>query len=63
MLGFSLARREISVGFVTGNTSAGRMGGMDNYHEDVGLDNTSLALPNEIRILWGWMKAPVLGVS
>jgi len=63
MLGFSLARREISVGFVRGKTSAGRMGGTDYYDKDLGLGNTSLAPLNKIRILRDWMEEPVLGVS
>ena len=41
----------------------GSVGGTDYYGPEVGLANTSLELPNKIKILWGWTTAPVLGVS
>ena len=41
----------------------GCVGDTDFYGEDYGLGCTSLALPNKIKIKWGWTTAPLLGVS
>jgi PKD repeat protein len=41
----------------------GCIGDTGRYGPDFGLVNTSLALPDKIKILWGWATAPVLGVS
>jgi hypothetical protein len=32
------------------------------YGPEFGLVNTSLELPDKIKIVWGWTTAPVLGV-